>query len=65
MYKEDTSVAYLLLYVKDTILTASSLTLLQCITERLHFEFAMTDLGDLHHFLSISVTSSSDGMFLS
>ena len=44
---------------------ASTPTLLQRITERLHSEFAMTDLGDLHHFLGISVTRSSDGLFLS
>ena len=25
----------------------------------------MTDLGDLHHFLGISVTHSTDGLFLS
>ena len=25
----------------------------------------MTDLGDLHHFLGISVTCSSEGLFLS
>ena len=25
---------------------------------------AMTDLGDLHHFLGISVTRTSDGLFL-
>jgi hypothetical protein len=28
-------------------------------------EFAMADLGDLHHFLDISVTRSSNGLFLS
>jgi hypothetical protein len=39
--------AYLLLYVDDIILTASSSTFLQCI-DRLHSEFAMTNLGDLH-----------------
>ncbi|WVZ62945.1 hypothetical protein U9M48_012633, partial [Paspalum notatum var. saurae] len=55
----------LLLYVDDTILTASSLTLLRHVTDRLHVEFAMTDLGDLHHFLGISVTRSSDGLVLS
>ena len=32
---------------------------------RLHSEFAMTDLGDLHHFLGISVTRSLEGLFLS
>jgi len=58
--------AYLLLYIDDIVLTASTPALLQCITERLHSEFAMTDLGDLiHHFLGISVTCSSDGLFLS
>ena len=32
---------------------------------RLHAEFAMTDLVDLHHFLGISVTRTSEGLFLS
>ncbi|WVZ89852.1 hypothetical protein U9M48_036205 [Paspalum notatum var. saurae] len=59
------SVAYLLLYVDDIVLTASLTALLQHITERLHTEFAMTDLGNLHHFLGVSVTRSSDGLFLS
>ncbi|WVZ97783.1 LOW QUALITY PROTEIN: hypothetical protein U9M48_043295 [Paspalum notatum var. saurae] len=57
--------AYLLLYVDDIILTASSSALLQHVTALLHSKFAMTDLGALHHFLGISVTRSSDGLFLS
>ncbi|XP_039815164.1 uncharacterized mitochondrial protein AtMg00810-like [Panicum virgatum] len=65
VYKEGGCLAYLLLYVDDIILTASSPALLQRIIDRLHSEFAMTDLGDLHHFLNISVERSSDGMFLS
>jgi hypothetical protein len=28
---------------------------------KLASEFAMTDLGELHHFLGISVTRSTDG----
>nr|GEV26022.1 ribonuclease H-like domain-containing protein [Tanacetum cinerariifolium] len=43
--------AYLLLYVEDIILTASSTSLLQCIISSLHAEFAMTDLGPLNYFL--------------
>nr|XP_034570869.1 uncharacterized mitochondrial protein AtMg00810-like [Setaria viridis] len=43
----------------------SSSTLLRHIMGRLHSEFAMMDLGDLHHFLSISITRSSQGLFLS
>lgn len=31
---------------------------------KLTFEFAMTDLGDLHHFLGISVTRFVDELFL-
>jgi hypothetical protein len=64
-YKDRDRIAYLLLYVDDIILTASSTDLLRLITTRLHSEFAMTDLGDLHFFLGISVRRSSDGLFLS
>jgi len=43
----------------------ASIQLLQCITKHLHSEFAMIDLGDLHHFLGISVSGSSNSLFLS
>jgi hypothetical protein len=65
IYKDGDNIAYLLLYVDDIVLTASSSTLLRRITERLSSEFAMTDLGALHHFLGISVTRSTNGLFLS
>jgi len=65
VYKEGADVAYLLLYVDDIILTASSPVLLQRIIRLHHSEFAITDLGELHHFLGISVTWTSDGLFLS
>jgi len=65
VYKTSADTAYLLLYVDDIVLTASSSVLLQRITDRLHAEFAMTDLGALHHFLGVSVTRSSDGLSLS
>jgi hypothetical protein len=56
---------YLLLYVDDIVLTASSAGFLKYIIEALQREFAMTDMGQLHHFLGISVTHSADGLFLS
>jgi hypothetical protein len=65
VYRNGDDIAYLLLYVDDIVLTASSDTLLQHIIDRLHSEFAMTDLGDLHDFLHMSVTRSSDRLFLS
>ncbi|GJW89459.1 ribonuclease H-like domain-containing protein [Tanacetum coccineum] len=48
-------VAYLLIYVDDIILTASSSVLLQHIIDSLHKEFDMTDLEALNYFLGISV----------
>ncbi|GKA51091.1 ribonuclease H-like domain-containing protein [Tanacetum coccineum] len=57
--------AYLLLYVDDIILTASSTSLLQRIISSLHAEFAMTDLGPLNYFLGISATRTTSGIFLS
>ncbi|GKD05396.1 ribonuclease H-like domain-containing protein [Tanacetum coccineum] len=56
--------AYLLLYVHDIVITASSSDLLQRIIRSLHQEFAMTDLGLLNYFLGILVTRDSSGMFL-
>ena len=57
--------AYLLLYVDDIVLTASSTRLLDRITAFLRAEFAMTDMGSLHYFLGIAVTRDSSGMHLS
>nr|GEW73456.1 hypothetical protein [Tanacetum cinerariifolium] len=56
---------YLLLYVDDIILTASSLAFLQHIISTLHGEFAMTDLMPLNYFLGIAATRTSDDIFLS
>jgi hypothetical protein len=55
---------YLLLYVDDIILTASSMTLLCHTVSALQREFAMKDLGPLHHFLGITVERRQDRMFL-
>jgi hypothetical protein len=57
--------AFLLLYVDDIVLTASSTRLLDRITASRHSEFAMTDMGSLHYFLGIAVTRDSSGMHLS
>jgi hypothetical protein len=61
VYKYRDRIAYLPLYVDDIILTASSRELLQLIMACLHYEFAMMDLGDLHHFLGISLTCDNFG----
>ncbi|GJR98902.1 ribonuclease H-like domain-containing protein [Tanacetum coccineum] len=62
---QGTDTAYLLLYVEDIVLTASSESLLHQIIRSLHQDFAMIDLGSLNYFLCISVTRDSSGLFLS
>jgi hypothetical protein len=57
--------AYLLLYVDDIVLAASSAVLLERIITALNSEFTMMDMWDLHYFLCIIVTRTSSGMFLS
>jgi hypothetical protein len=55
---------YLLLYVNDIVLTASSTTLLHHTISTLKREFTMKDIGPLHHFLGISVQHQADKLFL-
>jgi hypothetical protein len=64
-YHRGSDTAYLLLYVDDIVLTASSAGFLHHIIAALQREFAMTDMGQLHHFLGISVSHCTDGLFLS
>lgn len=56
IYHQGTATALLLLHVDDIVLTASSAGLLQHVIGALRREFAMTDMGQLHHFLGISGT---------
>jgi hypothetical protein len=64
VYSCVTDTTYLLLYVEDIALIASSPELLQHTTTTLQQQFAMKDLNHLHHFLGISVEQRSDGLFL-
>ncbi|GKD81814.1 ribonuclease H-like domain-containing protein, partial [Tanacetum coccineum] len=65
IYRQGTDTAYLLLYVDDIVLTASSTTFLQRVITSLHAEFSMTDLRPLNYFLGVFVTRNTSGMFLS
>ncbi|GKD24564.1 ribonuclease H-like domain-containing protein [Tanacetum coccineum] len=65
IYRSGTDTTFLLIYVDDIVLTASSTTLLQKIIFSLHREFDMIDLGALNYFLGIPVTRDTTWMFLS
>ncbi|KAJ9558744.1 hypothetical protein OSB04_013358 [Centaurea solstitialis] len=64
IYHKGDQMAYLLLYVDDIVLTASHVPLLKQIITNLSQEFAMSDLGLLHHFLGITVTRQGNSLFL-
>lgn len=55
----------LLLYVDDMLLTGSSSTLLDGFIELLKSEFAMKDLGPVHHFLGIEIQRNNNNLHLS
>jgi hypothetical protein len=54
IFRRGSDTVYLLLYVDDIILTASNTELLRRTISALQREFAMKDLGPLHHFLGAS-----------
>jgi hypothetical protein len=64
IFRRGTDTVYLLLYVDDINLTASSMALLCRTIFALQQEFVMKDLGSLHHFLRITVERCPDRMFL-
>jgi hypothetical protein len=65
IYHHGNDTSYILLYVDDIILTASSDALRNSIMSKLSVEFAMKDLGPLSYFLGIYVTKHTCGLFLS
>jgi hypothetical protein len=64
IYQRGEDTVYLLLYVDDIVLTTSTADLLQCTITALQREFAMKDLGPLHHFLGITSERRPKGLFL-
>jgi hypothetical protein len=64
IYWRGDDTVYLLLYVDDIVLTASTADLLQRTIVALQREFAMKDLGPLHHFLGITAERWPQCLFL-
>ncbi|CAH9071119.1 unnamed protein product [Cuscuta europaea] len=65
IYHNNGDTAYLLLYVDDIVLTASTPTLLRNLISQLGAEFSLKDLGPLSFFLGIAVTRQSGRLVLS
>jgi len=65
IYRRGADTIYLLLYVDDIVLTASSPAILQRTIQALQQEFSMKDLGELHHFLGMHVQRCGSRLLLS
>ena len=64
IYRRGTDMIYLLLYVDDIVLTASSPTLLHRTIQALQLEFSLKDLGELHDFLGMCLERHGSGLLL-
>ncbi|KAK1425109.1 hypothetical protein QVD17_20454 [Tagetes erecta] len=64
VFKRDSCVMYLLVYVDDLILTGNDTHVLKAFITRLNREFAIKDLGKLNYFLGLEVTYTDNGLTL-
>ncbi|XP_047306227.1 uncharacterized mitochondrial protein AtMg00810-like [Impatiens glandulifera] len=65
LYHTSTITAFILVYVDDIIFMGNSTSHLSIIISRLQDNFPLKDLGQLHYFLGVEASRSSDGLFLS
>ncbi|GAA0169681.1 transmembrane signal receptor [Lithospermum erythrorhizon] len=56
---------FILVYVTNILITGDSDSDIQQVIAQLHAEFASKDLGNIHHFLGVHVTSTAAGLYLS
>lgn len=64
VFKRESKILYLLVYVDDIILTGNSPLLIKNFITRLHSEFAIKDFGQLNYFLGLEVSYMENGLFL-
>lgn len=55
----------LLRHVDDMLIIGTSSTQMELFLNRLKYEFAMIDLGQLHYFLGVKIDTMDSGLFLS
>ena len=62
--RTDKGTILLLLYVDDIILTSDDLSGIQELKDFLSQQFEMKDLRHLNYFLSLEITYSTDGLYI-
>jgi histone deacetylase 1/2 len=64
VHTDTSNIIYILIYVDDIIITGSNVVVVTDIIQRLHKEFAITDLGPLSFFLGIEAIHDATGLYL-
>jgi hypothetical protein len=64
LYRQGSTVVYLLLYVDDIIVTGNQPTVVQSLITKLAQEFDIKDLGQLKFFLGLQIDYRSSGFFV-
>ena len=62
--RTDKCTILLLLYMDDMIITGDDLSSIQELKDFLSQQFKMKDLGHLNYFLSLEITHSTDGLYI-
>lgn len=65
VFRQNSQIMVLLLYVDDIVLTGNSPSLVTSFISTLGQEFEIKDLGSLHYLLGLEVTSLRPGLHLS
>jgi hypothetical protein len=64
IYKHQSVIAYLLLYVDDIVLTSNIPTYLDHLITQLNTVFDLKDLGTQHYFLGLQVSRTTDSLYI-
>lgn len=64
MFKRDSQILYLLVYVDDIILMGNNSFHITKFISKIHAKFAVKDLGKLNYFLGLEVSYTDNGLFL-
>lgn len=55
---------FLLIYIDDVIITGNYPTTINLLIDKLQYDFALKDLGDLSYFLGIQAVQNPEGLHL-
>ncbi|KAL3634153.1 hypothetical protein CASFOL_021207 [Castilleja foliolosa] len=64
LYNKNNVKMYMLIYVDDMLITGNDENSVHRIIEGLKMQFALKDLGEIHHFLGVEVIKTTQGLHL-